>query len=231
MMARSGLDGLSSALLSIAADGDQVALFHRILDRYFHRFRNRLNSMKLSLYLGRRDSLGSEVGLWSELEGRYQTIERFLDQIQNYCRPFELTPIEAPLDLFLEERRQAWEHRHSSRGLEFDLNPPEQPAFGQFDPSRLAQGLDALAAWRVESLPVGTSIRLQWAERDGWLHLHWEEPQVRNSCSKECAGDSPIDLALPILARIVQAHGGTLDVSLQSGFALTLKWPRFRRTP
>ncbi len=222
-----GVDGLSNALLSIASDEDQIALLHHHLDRYCHRFRNRLNSMKLCLYLGKKTAGESETpqSVWRELEARYRVLESLVEQFQHFCRPFNVTPMELPMGSFLEELRRAWLHRLSEKEIDFELVPPHHPVKSYLDPSRMAQGLDALACWRGSVIPPGSSILLSWWEEEGSVYLGWEEPEPNLSAQADPTEELQANIALPILARILNAHGGTLEVSSQECFELHLRWP------
>lgn len=232
-MTNSGVDGLSHALLSIASNNDQVALLHRLLDRYCHRFRNRLNSMKLCLYLGQKtsDEQRTSLSQWRELENRYQVLEHFVEQFQSFCRPFQVSPMEVSLNLFLEELRKTWNHRLADHQFQFELLPPGHPVQAYFDPSRMSQGLDALASWRGLVIPQGSLIHLSWWDRDNWVYLRWEEPEPLPIPAAKAPEELQANIALPILARILQAHGGTLQLSSQEWFQMTLRWPRFPSTP
>jgi hypothetical protein len=216
--------GLSGALLGIASDPSRIDTLHRILDRYFHRFRNRLNSMKLSLYLAKKQAAEGDIARWAELEARYRVIEQFLDQVQTLCRPIHLNPIRESLGKLLEERLPAWVQWHVDRGRRLEVTRPDGPAVGSFDPSRLGQAVDALVAWRAEVGDPETPAHLSWWEDGGSLHLSWAESgsgrPAHGAPSHRCSS-----LALPLLARVVTAHGGTLDISEREGLRFLLRWP------
>ena len=87
-------------------------------------------------------------------------------------------------------------------------------------------------------MPTGKPA-LSWRIDDGSLRGPWEERSHVDECSAAGTRDrrthgarvrsSRIDsLALPLLARIVSAHGGSLETTSDPAFAMTLRWPRFQ---
>jgi hypothetical protein len=219
------VEGLGGALLGIALDPGRVGELHQLLERYVHRFRNRLNCMKMSLYLARRLETGDRIADWVELEARYRTIEQFMDQLQHFCGAMSLKPIRAPLGMFLDERRDTWVQGLSARGRVLEFVPPEEPAVGEFDPSRLGQCLDALADWRSRVGPPESAVRVRWWQQQEHFHLIWEEPGARLQEEPTSRGDGPTSLALPMVARVMAAHQGTLEIGHRGGVRLGLRWP------
>jgi hypothetical protein len=210
-------------LLAIAADAPRVERLYQLIERYCHRLRNRLNCLKMSLYLAKRLEKGDGLADWVELEARYRTIEQLMDELQIFYNTTSLQTIRAPLGMFLDERRPTWSQWLAARERKLELLPPSSPAVGAFDPSRLGQCLDALASWRAEVGPPETTVRIRWWADAGRLHLYWEEPGAR---LRQCAGaDRPESLALPMVARVMAAHRGTLELSSHDPVRLGLHWP------
>jgi hypothetical protein len=120
--------------------------------------------------------------------------------------------------------------------LEFD--PPDAPVVGEFDPAQLGVGLDAVASWRSESPDAGGLTRIGWGTRGDWIEVRWQESGTRvgvepprRACASTWgprhAGSRPVDvLAVPLLARIVAAHGGRLQHDGRAGFTMILQWPQ-----
>ena len=63
-------------LLRIAEDPDLRWTIYERLGEYCHRCRNQLNSLKLSIYLARKQSPASRPCLWTEIERDYQVLEQ-----------------------------------------------------------------------------------------------------------------------------------------------------------
>jgi hypothetical protein len=227
MVKDESIGGLSGSLLNVVADSSRVAALYEALGEYCHLVRNRLNSVKLSLYLAARPGSGQRDDRLLDLERRYLMLERFVEQLQTICRPMRLTPMPVAVGMLVEDRRPAWTEWLGARGIELELVPPRGPAVGVFDPLRLGQGLDALASWRGEVAPADSSVRVEWWSMPDALAVDWSEPRATSLGEPSPDGDAgtPASLALPLLAKAVAAHGGTVDVSLADGFRVALRWP------
>jgi len=219
------LHGLPAALVDVASDPGRVAVLHRILGEFCHQFRNKLNSLKLSLYLAKRCHGSREARIWTDLEEKYRDVEQFMDQFQLICRPMALAPVRLSLEMFVQDRRRFWESCISVHGRRLELLPPPEPTIGWFDPCRLAQGMDALVAWRAQAGEAGSPIRIRWWAQDDLICLEWDEPIDLHA--DDFAGSSQEQsLALPMLARIMSVHHGQLSLTLEEHWTLLLRWPR-----
>jgi len=219
------LDGLAGSLLQIVADPSRIGVLYGILGEYCHLFRNRLHSLRMSLYLAKGSVPASSEAVWHDLERRYDDVEQLLDQLQVICRPMRLNPIQCALGTFVEDRIPTWAAWLAARGRPLEINPPQSAAIGFFDPTKLTQGLDSLASWRSHDGAPGTLVRLGWWAESEQLCLSWDEPDER--CEKFATEqlDTPVSLALPLVARVVSAHGGSLAVEHQHGLSIQLRWP------
>jgi hypothetical protein len=215
---------LTSSLCRIAADPAQVGTLYEILGGYCHQCRNTLNSLKLSLYLARRGGAPDTSTIWDELEPRYQAVERLFDRLQMICRPMMLSPSRLPLALLIEEHRPKWDALLAEHGRRLELLPPRKPVVGDYDPYRLGQGLDALVALCAEQGESDAPIGLHWSSVGSQIQLEWDDSEISGSGASEHF-DASDPFALPFLARIISAHGGTLDVSLDQGLRLLCRWP------
>ena len=224
---------LSGRLLRIAADPDRTEHLHRVLGWYCHEVRNLLNSLKMSLYLARRSGDGPAAPRWADVEASYAELERFVDRLHQLCRPSPVTPVRLPLDLLFDERRASWAESLGARGCRLTLEPPDRPAVGAFDPSRLGPALDDLVAWRARRATPGTTLSVAWSLDPAatMLETVWTEsvpdsgsasPPVQGAVN---GGDGPSLLCLPLLTRIIALHGGTVDMDEQGGWRLLMRWP------
>ncbi len=230
-------EGLSSSLLQVVYEPERLDCLRSILSAFCHRCRNSLNGIKLSLYLFRREARGAVPDCWGELEAIYHQVEHLFERVQTIYRPMGVTVVRSPLDELIGHHVPKWRSWYESRGRALELDPPEAEVRGDFDPAQLGVGLDALATWRAECADAGRRTRIGWAVRDGWIEVRWEESGPRGVGEPiESAGDigaaglgrssRRVDaLALPLLARIVAAHGGRLCRDARSDFGVTLRWP------
>lgn len=217
--------GLAGALLRIADDPPRVEAVHRLLTPFCHRARNRLNSIKLSLYLTRRHTSAADRDYWDAIEARYRAVEQYLEQYQTFFLPLSINPIEAPLDAFLAEHRAAWSSRLAERGWSIELLVPMGPVVGRFDPSRLGQGLDALVTSRADSCESPARIVVSVDRVGDRLELNWNEELVESTGRQRGSRARGTGLAIPQLARIVVAHGGSLQLAEGPNLSLRLSWP------
>lgn len=216
---------LSRALLEIIAHPERLRTLHRALGEFCHEFRNRLNSLNLALYITRRSALDPGADTWQRLEREYREVERFIELFQTICRPMRLTPVKFALGTVLKDRLATWADWLAAGGRRLETEPPHGSAVGCFDPIRLLQGLDAFASWRSQAGQPGMPVRLAWWEREQHLHLRWVEPGERVTGGPHGRCERAACLALPLLARVMSAHGGTLDISDPNPLQVQLRWP------
>ncbi|HWE36132.1 MAG TPA: hypothetical protein VG406_06120 [Isosphaeraceae bacterium] len=212
-------EGLSCALWRVATDPAKVQALYEMLGEYCHELRNRLNGIKISLFLARRQACPLSSPAWAEAELRYRAVEELVDRLQMICRPLDVFAITLDLSGLIAERLPYWCRDLDARGRRLVPEAPPAPALGRFDPARLAQGLDALVAWRARAGDPDTTIRLRWGADQDHLSLEWHEPEGTDPL------DATDDLALPILARIIAAHGGRCQLTAEPGLRLRCRWP------
>ena len=103
--------------------------------------------------------------------------------------------------------------------------PPPAPAMGWFDPMRVIQGLDALVAWRASEGGRDEPTRLGWGADASHFQVEWSEDGTGVAEPLEGRDGRSVTMALPLLARIMSAHGGSLAVSKRPGLVVRLAWP------
>lgn len=233
-------EGLSSSLLQIVHDTKKVERLRDVLSGFCHRCRNSLNGIKMSLYLFRREARGAVPQCWGEIEAIYQQVENLFDRLQSIYRPIPIRMVRSPLDELIRAHEPKWRSWFESRGLSLWLERPEFEVPGDFDPAQLGVGLDAMASWRAEVGPAGTVARMTWGVHDGVIEIQWRElvPQDppdlvehAGGLVRRDAGSCPrrLDvLALPLLARILASHGGSLTYDWGEGFGVRLRWPQYQ---
>ena len=183
----------------------------------------------MSLYLFRREARGAVPDCWGDLESIYHQVEHLFDHLQTIYRPMTLTTVRSPLDELLDHHAPKWRSWFEIEGPGPPARSPRLPVTGDFDPAQLGAGLDAMAAWRAATVDDGTLTRVAWCSRDGSIEVLWEEvpsddppvaiePPMDPLAREGNSSSRPVDaLALPLLARIVAAHGGRLAVRPRPG--------------
>jgi hypothetical protein len=228
MARRETAEAIQDRLGHLVCDPEQASALHALLGPFCHRSRNLLNSVRLSLYLAQHqeERVRDSAWNWAELERMYREVEQVFDRLQTICRPMSLALVRMSLALLMEDRRKGWVELFAARGRVLELDRAGGSDVGDYDPQCLGMALDALIDWRAEAGPSGTRARLCWGGNRGRLHVEWFErgSSAGRSLPREYAGPEP--LALPLLGRVVAAHGGTLKQLGSAGRHLKLSWPQ-----
>lgn len=227
--------GLCCSLLRLVKSDQQIQQLREELGGFSHRCRNLLNGMKMSLYFMRRGAEQPLPQWWDGLELNYRGIEALLDQLQTIYRPISLTLIRGTFRCLVQDSQQLWSDAFAGGCGSLAIVPPEQESIGEFDPMYLRMGFDALARWRALAMAAGQSARISWRTGEGQFEVSWHESRSTSPApigsSGQTSPGSPSPwaayqpLALPLLARVMTAHRGTLDWSREPEFRALLRWP------
>lgn len=218
MTQKSTLPRAPEHLWEIASDPVRIAELHTLVGDFCHLLRNRLNSLQMSLYLARRQNVAVVPDVWDDLESQYRAAVGVVELFQTVCRPMTLTPITIGLDLIVGEFSARWTPRFAAKGVTLSAGSVDADGPSRVDPSRVRQGLEALAAWRLDHAEAGTGVFLRGAVTRGRSRLEWTE----SSTSRIGEGG---ELPLAALARVASAHGGSISQDDRDGWRLRLEWP------
>ena len=222
---------LVDQLLHIAHDPNLRQLVYERLGDYCHQCRNRLNSLKLSIYLAMKQAPPGTVAIWFEVDRHYRDLEKRVEQVQLLCRPMTLTRVTLGLNLLIDDRREAWTRSMRDSGKAITFVPPSEQAIASFDVERMGGLLDSVVAWRsLENVPTRSAIFRWWVE-EGQAHILWEEPINLHQFGDEGRSEAGTEWILPILARVILAHGGNYRIESERGWSLKLAWPTHPPTP
>jgi hypothetical protein len=231
-------DELSCSILRLVDDPKRIETLRKMLRSFNHQCRNSLNGIKMSLYLFKREAGGQVPQRWLELEHTYQELERLFDRLQVIYRPLSLTLVHSPFGQLVNERLHTWGPLFDQRGRGLEVAPPGDDGPSEFDPMYLGLALDAFVAWRAKVGSVNFETRLSWKIEKESLEVTWEEALPAEGCpaaEPQCVGvqssrpQGQMDsLALPLLARIVAAHGGSLETGNEPDYATRIRLPRFQ---
>jgi hypothetical protein len=217
---------LTAHLMGIVSDSGLRQVIYEHMGEYCHQCRNRLNSLKLCIYLAKRQDPPASPSELKVLEDRYAVLERSIDLIQTLCRPMTLSLASLGLDLLIQDRMPRWIAKAIDLDVDFTCAPPTERAVARFDPDRMGQVLDLLWDWRVHRLEPGSSVQFAWRVERGMASVVWEEQP--NGFS---AGLSPDESrasdawALPLITRVVDAHGGRANLYEGEPWRLDMSWP------
>ncbi len=221
------MDGLSRALLSVASEPLRTDALYKVLGEFCHAVRNRLSCLKISMHIARLDAPEADRASWEELERMYGAIERFMEQLHTICRPVNLDPVPIELGLVMEDRRVAWTYWLARRRIHLSWNPPPKEPTGLLDPIKLADALNAFICWRAETIEPDSEVHLTWEpeDEDQQHCLTWIETTPEPVRDTRRSGSGPAALALAMLARVISAHQGTIEVDAAAGLRVRLRWP------
>ena len=220
-------DSLARELLEIARDAGLRQSVYLQLGEYCHQCRNRLNSLKLSLFLAIRQSDREHAGDWEPVERRYLELERIVDRVQTICRPMNLSRVTIDLELLFEDRREEWSRWMAAGGGDLKWAYPRARSPASFDVEWMGQALDALVRWRAGGLTEDRQAVFRWWVESSRACISWEEsPEVGTNSHEGGA-----TWALPLIARVLEAHGGEYRVSLSFGWRIDLSWPLSAESP
>lgn len=216
---------LSRYLMEIAQNPQLRQDMEALLGDFSHQCRNRLNSLKLSLYLANRQAPGRINEAWRTLESDYQSLETQLNRVQMICGPMCLSLVKIGLCLLFEDRRESWSKLMADRGSELEFLRPESRSLAQFDVNQLGAALDAMVAWRARLGIVSPKTSVRWWVDSGQAHITWIEPKGGGPADCHQSDQQEFAWTLPTLTRVLSEHGGSLEVDERDGWALSLSWP------
>jgi hypothetical protein len=217
---------LTHHLMGIVGDSELRQFVYEHMGEYCHQCRNRLNSLKLCIYLAKRQdppASPSELGI---LEDKYAVLERSIDLVQTLCRPMSLSLATLGLDLLIQDRMPRWIARAIDIDVDFLCVPPADRAIAPFDPDRMGQVLDLLWDWRMRRLEPGSTVQFGWKVERGFASVVWDEQPNGFASSPASSVHSDSDAwALPLITRVIEAHGGKASLREGDAWRLDMTWP------
>ena len=218
-------DGLLD-LMEVIQNPELRKDLERSLGDFCHQSRNRLNSLKLSLYLARRQCPKPLDPAWHDLEAEYQNLETQFQRIETTCRPIRPALISLSMNLLFEDRKEQWSAIWSKRDQSLGFDSPTTPCVARFDVAMLGAALDSLVEWRAEQGTPGSMARVGWWVASGQANLAWIEPSTSEADGSSApTGAHQVNWSLPILSRVIAEHTGSWQLDTAQGWSLHLTWP------
>ena len=220
---------LCSSLMGIVQDNRKIDQLRDELSGFSHRCRNLLNGMKMSLYLVRRGADRPLPAWWVDVEHSYGGIEKLLDRLQLIYRPMTLTLVRAPFGSLVQDHELHWREYFRACGQPLEIAPPDQESSCAFDPMLLSGSFDAFLRWRASMVHPGQRACLSWHTTDTQLEVSWSETAIKATATRTQrhahTSISDLSLALPLLARVITAHHGTIQLSPSAEFKVLFTCP------
>ena len=226
------LDGYWDAVLAEKAQADT-----ELARGLAHEIRNPLNSIGLNLTVLER-KLQKAIDDPTEYESSVRAIRTELDRVEDltteirqYSEPVTADTGWHELDGLLEEllalKRAAFKDR--SIAIEKSINPPDAEIF--CDPEGFKHALKALLTNAAEAIDRGGKVTFEADLRDGYTVLEIsDDGKGMKPTATERAFDlfyttkaSGTGIGLPIVKKIVEAHGGAIQLLSQSEHGTTVR--------
>ena len=221
--------GVARALMAVAADPSRTDELYGVLGEFCHGIRDRLNALKISLYVANQSRAPEYGRSWAEIHEQYLEVEQFVDQFQTVFRPMSLSLLSVALGRMIDENRERWERLMQSKGVNLFWSRPKNDPIGTFDAMRLTDALDRFIHCRAEHLPTGTMVAVSWTTEGDRYRLSWEErPPAKSRPNPATPPDAECptgNMALLVLVRVMALHGGIVSVRSGEGCGLELRWP------
>ena len=214
-----------AGLMQIARSRELQGVLEPSLSTFSHQFRNRLNSIKLAIYLARRQATDALVQPWESLDRDYQAIEDQLDRVQKVCRVADPALVGIDLNLLFADRASAWEETMRRGGANLTLSPPSGGCPTKVDIDRLGSGLDDLVLWRAMARSGHREVHVRWDRVGDATTILWKENPMASTPAEAAAMDPWSTWALPALARSMTDHRGTSSLVEGPDWEFTMQWP------
>lgn len=212
-------------LMQIARSRELQGEIEPSLGAFSHQFRNRLNSIKLAIYLARRQATDELVQPWEALDRDYQAIEDRVDRIQQVCRVADPARVAIDLNLLFADRSSAWARVMQQGGAHLNLIPPPGPCPTQVDINRIGLGLDELVCWRAMARAGHREVHVGWDRAGDATTIQWRETFGTSTPAENGSTELGQTWALPTLARSMTDHHGTFRMSEAADWGWTMHWP------
>jgi signal transduction histidine kinase len=226
--------------LVTAALNEKLKLLNLDKDRYLgiaaHDLRNPLSSMRGLAELMLQMPLPPEQQR-EFLETIHRTSDEMLGLVNDLLDvaviesgKLELRPAEQDVARLLERRVRHLEPHARGKQIALAVDAPGAPR-ANVDPARFGQVVDNLVSNAVKFSPSGTTVRVALHERDGRLVFSVEDqgpgiPEAdrkllfrsfQKLSAQPTGGEKSTGLGLAIVKKIVDAHGGTIEVDSEPG--------------
>ena len=207
-------------------ESERRAALAQLVPVVAHNIRNPLASIRATAQLVDEQSTHTELA-----ETRTAIIEcvdrldRWVSSLLSYLRPFQPQLVPASLTGVLEPALQLLRPRLEERSLRIERLHFDQDTPCPLHADLLEQALYGLLNNAVEASPAGASIEVSMDRRADTLELRIDDHGAGIGFEPRPADLSPLPstkrygtgLGLPFAFKVIQAHGGSLDIAAREG--------------
>ena len=202
-----------------------------------HDLRNPLGVISMSAeYLAERaelDEKGSELLRMIRSSARFlhSLVDDLLDVSQIEAGKLEMDVDERDLREIFEDDLRLLGATAERKDISIEVEEPDEPLVARVDPDRIRQGFHNLLSNAVKYSPPGAEVFVRMQRRDGELRVSIEDhgPGIPDDeiehlfepfsmvSTEPTAGEKSTGLGLLISKRVVEAHGGRIEVQSTVG--------------
>lgn len=218
------------ALEAAVAQREHLAALGDMAAAVAHEIRNPLNAIWVGLQRLRSEfAPGGDDGDYQRLVGllggEVQRLNRIVEEFLALARPLTLTPAPMAVPALLQEVAALLEGEAARRGVRITLEAADGLEPVVADRARMVQVLLNLGLNALEAMPEGGTLTLSAGPAPGGVRITVADtgggipaellPRIFDPwVTTKTRG---LGLGLPIARRIVEAHGGTMEVESRAG--------------
>jgi signal transduction histidine kinase len=207
---------------------ERLAALGQLTAGLAHELRNPLGTIKASSQMLMKDSVKCRPEVMTEMAGYIDTevnrMSGLITSFLNFARPLQIHPAPANLRAVLEDVLKQQSELAKSRNVELALNVAGDPAF-EFDPDLLNVALSNLVQNAIQASTTGQRVEIRLESKDGEVMIFVSDqgigiqPQHLESIFNPFFTTKPqgVGLGLPIVAKIIDEHGGRIQVFSEAG--------------
>jgi len=207
-----------------AAEEDRAALIEvgRAMNRLMHDFKNQMSGLKLyAAYLKKRFADQPEgVEIADKIVQSLNEMTENASLIGKLTRPVELKLLEEDLVALIEQIIQNHLPQAAARNVEIASQFAAATLRLPLDSQQMRSALDTVLAQAIDSSPGGGTVMVELqTSRDGWRFSISDEGDVLSEEHRQSFFNfltnerlNKTSLGLALARRIIEAHGGTVEV-------------------
>jgi two-component system sensor histidine kinase HydH len=207
---------------------ERLAALGQLTAGLAHELRNPLGTIKASSQMLMKDSVKCRPEVMSEMAGYIDTevnrMSGLITSFLNFARPLQIHPAPANLRTVLEDVLKQQSELAKSRNVDLALNIDGDRTF-EFDPDLLKVALSNLVQNAIQASTTGQRVEIRLESKDDEVMIFVSDqgigiqPQHLESIFNPFFTTKPqgVGLGLPIVAKIIDEHGGRIQVFSEAG--------------
>jgi two-component system sensor histidine kinase HydH len=207
---------------------ERLAALGQLTAGLAHELRNPLGTIKASSQMLMKDSVKSRPEVMAEMAGYIDTevnrMSGLITSFLNFARPLQIHPTPANLRTVLEDVLRQQSELAKNRNVDLALHIDGDRTF-EFDPDLLKVALSNLVQNAIQASTTGQRVEIRLESKDDEVMIFVSDqgsgiqPQHLESIFNPFFTTKPqgVGLGLPIVAKIIDEHGGRIQVFSETG--------------